>query len=101
MKVLYILLQSRLCEFICASALCLESLVSLVSSIPLGSYNLSACTSTNFPEPWGRDLMEKFCLGPSVHRSLALCILFSVGLCICSYLLQEEASLMMTEQTDL
>ena len=45
-----------LCEFISAVALlCLEDLVSLVSSIPSGSYNLSASSSSGVPEPRGEE----------------------------------------------
>lgn len=60
---------------------------------------LQTLAPTNFPEPWGKGLMEKFCLGPSVHRSRVL--FFSCGSLYLFLLLQEEASLMMTEQTDL
>ena len=48
--------------------------------------------------PEGRNLMATSLLGLNVLRSLTLCILSGVGLCICSLLLQEEASLWMTEQ---
>ena len=42
-----------LCKLICALVLCLEGLVSLVAFIPSGSYTLSACSSSGFPDPWG------------------------------------------------
>lgn len=67
-------------------------------------------SSTCFPPPLlqgslipeGRDLMETSHLRQSVPRSLTLCTLSSVGLYICSHLLQEEASLRMAKQgTDL
>ena len=39
-------------EFICASVLlCSESLVSLLFSIPSGTYNFSISSSAGFPEP--------------------------------------------------
>lgn len=46
----------HLCDSLCVTALlsilvCLEGLVSLVSTIPTGSHNLSASTSSEFPEP--------------------------------------------------
>jgi hypothetical protein len=43
-----------------------------------------------------RDLIETLCLGLSVPRSYTLCTL-AVGLCIFSHLLEEKASLMMSE----
>lgn len=78
-KTHYRLSQSRLCKFICASVLlCLEDLVSLVSSIPISSYNLSALTSTNFVLTLGdRDLMEIVYLDPSALIAPTLSILFS------------------------
>ena len=42
--------------------------------------------------------METSHLGMSVLMSLTLCTLSGCRLCICSHLLQEEASLMMAEQ---
>lgn len=53
--------------------------------------------------PEGRDLMETAWLGLSVPKLLTLYIMSGYeSLCICSHLLQKEASLMMTEQgTDL
>lgn len=47
------------------------------------------------------ELMEKSHLGLSVPRSLNLCIMFAMDLCICSHLVQEEASLMIAEHFDL
>lgn len=41
-------MDNKLCELICSSALlCLEGIVSLESSIPSGSYNLSFSSSTS------------------------------------------------------
>lgn len=67
------------------------------STITSGSYSLFASPPTELPE--GRGLMKKSYLGLSVPRvflTLSHCPI--VGPCICTYLLQEEASPMMTEQ---
>jgi hypothetical protein len=48
--------------------------------------------------PERRNLAETFHLGLSVPSSLILCILCSCGSLYMSYMLQDEASLMMTEQ---
>lgn len=50
----------------------LEGLVFLVSSIPTGSYAPSTTSSTSFPSPGERGLVELSCLGVSVPRSLTL-----------------------------
>lgn len=47
----------------CVDPVALEDLVSLVSSIPIGSYNVSASYSAGSLNPEGRDLMEAFHLG--------------------------------------
>lgn len=79
----------------------LEGLVFLVSSIASGCFTLSPLL--RFPESDRRDLKETSHLVLSVPKSLTLSALYlAVGLCICSFLLQEEDSLMMDEQgTDL
>jgi hypothetical protein len=46
----------------------------------------------------GRDLIETSCLGLSVPRSLTLCIMSGCRSLCLFHLLQEEASLIMTEQ---
>ena len=50
---------------ICIDPVGLEDLVSLVSSIPSGSYTFSVLTSAGFADPQG-ELMETFPLGVSV-----------------------------------
>ena len=73
--------------FTCTQALlCLEGLDFLVSLSPAGS-SLLLPPLPQFPEP-----------RLSVPRSLTLCIVGQWLLCLCSHLLQEEASLMMAEQ---
>lgn len=78
--------------------LCLESIISLVSSILTDSYNLSASCSAGFSEPKGR----KF-IGDSSFRiecsktSLSVHCSF-VCVCICSHILKMEASLMMADE---
>lgn len=70
-------------EFTRVSGLwCPEDLAFLVFSILTGSYNLSTTSFTEFPEPWGRDLMEPCCLGLSIPGSLILCIMSGHGLCV-------------------
>lgn len=66
-----------LCEFIWLSVLfCLEGLVSLVSSIPFGSYNLSASSSEYLPENWWEGFDEGFSLRTELSKvSLTLCTL--------------------------
>lgn len=80
------------CELICISGLlCLEGLVSLLPSIPPGSYKLSAFSSTRFQNPEGRDLIVTAPLALNVPRSLVLCSLPSGGHlhlfdhCLCFY----------------
>ena len=46
--------------------------VFLVSFIPSGYCNLSTCSWTKLPKPWGRDLMKPSHLGLGVPNSLTL-----------------------------
>lgn len=72
----------------------LEVLVFL-SSTPSGSCTLSASFSTGFSELIGRDLKKTSHLRPTIPGSLSFFTLgLAVDLCICSYLRQQEASLM-------
>jgi hypothetical protein len=48
----------RLCQSLCASLLSLEGLLSFMLPISPSSYNLSSSSSTGFPEPRGRALMD-------------------------------------------
>ena len=74
----------------------------LGSSIPSGSHGLSTSSSVEFPESWGERLDGDVPLWWRVSRPLICVHCLAVGLCICAYLLQEEASLMVAEQsTDL
>jgi hypothetical protein len=66
-------------------------LPSLVSSIPSGSDSRSASSPCGFLNPEGT-------LGLSVPSSFTLCLMSGYGSWICPYLLQEDASLMTTEQ---
>ena len=79
-------------ECICVpTLLCLEGFDFLVSSIFYGTYIPFVSSSTEFPEPWHEKFKsEYFKVFQSEH-------LLTVGLCIPSYLLQQEASLMMVE----
>lgn len=55
---------------------CLECLVSLVSSISFGSYNISASSSEYHPETWWKGFDEGFSLKISFFKvSLILCTL--------------------------
>jgi hypothetical protein len=92
-------IQDLLLQSLSLSELCsfyLADLALLVSSIPCGSYNLSVSSSTGFPElreeRFDGDIRLKLCIPRSLF---VLCL--PVYLCICSYLLQEEGSLMMAE----
>ena len=77
--------------------LCLEGTVSLVSSIHTTSY----CLSVMFTEPEARALTETTHLELNVSESLLMLPRYGF-LHISSFVLQEEASLMMVEQdTDL
>lgn len=63
-----VLSQQNLCRpCVCCHSLCillcLESMFSLVSSIPSGSYNLPTHTSAGLPDLWGSSLMQTFHLG--------------------------------------
>jgi hypothetical protein len=62
-------------------------LVSLASSILSTAFSVRGA-------PDGRDLMETSHLGSRAPRSLIFAHCPAVGLCICSQLLQEEASLL-------
>lgn len=67
-------------EFLCSSLLlCFEGPVSLVSSIPSGSYNLPPLLPQESLRPKGRKLMETSISGPSVLRSFILCTLYNCG----------------------
>lgn len=86
-------ISHSLSQFMCTSALwCLECLVFLLSSIPSGSYNRSASSSSELPEPWGRDLVETSHWGLNVPQSLTHCTRPCVGLYVQSHLPEEEAS---------
>ena len=54
--------------------------------------------SQGFLNPEGKDLMETSCLGLSVSRFSFSLYFLAVDLYVCSHLLQEEASLMMSDQ---
>jgi len=69
--------------------------VDLYNSVPSGSFTLSASSSLGFPDPREERFDEVFCLELSVPRS-AYCL--AGGLCICSHLPREEASVMMSER---
>jgi hypothetical protein len=72
---------ATVCESICGSALlCLEGLISLLSSFYFGTYHLCASSPAEFPDPQG--LMETSHLGLSVPRSLTLHIVICGSLCI-------------------
>jgi hypothetical protein len=79
--------------------LCLEDTVSLVSSICSGQYNLSAFSFSQVPKPWGKGLNEGIAFSTDVPVSHSLYIV-QLQICISSYLLQEEASLMMAAWDD-
>ena len=86
-------------ELICVLVtLCLQELISLVSSIISVSCNLSTSFSTGLPEPWvegfDREIpyrMERFKVSFSTHCS-------TVSICIFPHMLQEAASLVMSEK---
>ena len=63
-----------------------------------GSYTRLLLLPQSSLSPEGWNLVEMSCLGLSVPRFSLYAQCLSVGLCICSHLLQEEASLMMDEQ---
>ena len=90
-----------LCELICAIfTMPLEGLVSLVPSIPSGSCNISAFSSTRLTETQGNgfDKCVPFRTEYAKLSHSANCL--DVDLCF--YQLQEEANLMMAENdTDL
>ena len=74
---------AKVCESICGSALlCLEGLISLLSSLPLALtiFVLLLLQSSLIPE--GENLMETSHLGLSVPRSLTLHIVSCGSLCI-------------------
>jgi hypothetical protein len=78
--------------------MCIRHVDFLLFSIPSGSHTLSASSLVVFPEPKESNLMETYCLELRVSRSLTLCLLSDVGLCLCFHFFQEEAPLMMVEQ---
>ena len=71
-----------------SALLCLEGLVFLVSSIPSGSYTLTASSSTEFPEPSGGgfDLDIPF----RTEYSKVSHSLHAEGLLVSTHLLQGE-----------
>lgn len=75
----------------------LEGLVSLVSSIPCGSYTLSTSFFAGFPELCGEMLDEEIPFR-TVCSQVSHSALSDMGLWVGSHMLQLEASLMMAEQ---
>ena len=77
----------------------LEGLVFFVSAIPSAFHLLSTSPSSGFPVFRGEELDKALHLGLSFPRSVSIS---AYCLAVNLYLLQEEASLLMTEQgTDL
>lgn len=94
---------SHICDVVCtcvsSALLCLGGLVPLASSIPTGSYTLSASSSTGFPEPLGEGFKGDILFKTDVFQGLSVPAQCPAGgFCICSHRLQEEASQMVAEQ---
>lgn len=92
------MLEQALWVHIYGAPLCLEGLVFLVSSILTGSYNLCASSSAEFLNLWV-GFWWKQPIWELVFQGLSLSAFCPVvDLCVCSYLRQEETSLMMAEK---
>lgn len=65
----------------CHSLLCLEDVVSLISSTTPSIYNFSTSSSAQLPEPWGEEF-GKDVLFRTECSEVSYSIVFIVGLCV-------------------